>query len=267
MNPPRPNPTVALHSARRWAARVRDLATKPFIRKRARPFSDYIAFRQTLKAARAAGVSVGEYIERKHVVGPQTALDLTMDGLAALGVFNDPIETVCEIGPGSGRYLEKVAARSRPKLYEIYETSKEWRTWLVGKYGVAARICDGRTLGQTEADSVGLVHAHKVFPGLPFLTVLSYLREMARVARDGGWVVFDVMTEACFGPDQLDAWFKAAPWDWPWTPHLMSRDYAVNVFAERGVVLVGSFRVPLFPATTECMVFRKTDSPRARAVP
>jgi len=89
-----------------------------------------------------------------------------MDGLAALGVFIDLIEKVCEIGPDSGRYLEKTIARCRPQHCEIYETSPEWRNWLVQQFKVTARTCNGRDLAETESGSVGLVHAHKVFPGL-----------------------------------------------------------------------------------------------------
>ncbi len=253
---------------KRWARRLLGPVARRLDHKRkARPFSEYIEFKETLRAAKAAGLSVGEYVERKHVVGARTALDQTIDGLAALGLFDGPMERVCEIGPGSGRYLARIMARCEPRLYEIYETSREWKTWLVEQYGVAARTCDGRTLAQTESGSVSLVHAHKVFPGLPFLTTVSYFGEMARVVRDGGWVVFDIMTEACLRREDLDAWFNADPWQWAWSPHMIPRDYAVNLFAERGVVLVGSFHVPLFPAITECMVFRKTASRPDRIVP
>jgi hypothetical protein len=229
-----------------------------------RPFSDFISFKDTLAAAKASGVSVGEYIERRHSNGAQSPLDLTIDRLGALGLFESSMARVCELGPGSGRYLEKVIGRSQPAQYEIYETSKEWRNWLIGRYGVIARVCDGRTLAETKSQSVDLVHAHKVFPGVPFLTTASYFREMARVVRDNGWVVFDIMTESCFGKAHLNAWFNADPWEWAWSPHMTARDYAVNMFAESGISLVGSFHVPLFPGVTECMVFRKT--PRGAAV-
>jgi hypothetical protein len=223
-----------------------------------RPFSQFISFKQTLAAARAAGLPVGEYLERRHLEGVRTARDQTMDGLDSLGVFSRPIERICELGPGSGRYLERITARCQPRLYEIYETSTEWRKWLVERHGVIARNCDGKTLAETESGSVDLVHANKVFPGLPLLVTSSYFQEMARVAHDGGWVVFDIMTEACFTPAHLDAWFAADPWAWEWSPNMIARDYAIGVFAKRGLSLVGSFEVPLFPAITECMVFRKT---------
>ena len=226
-----------------------------------RPFSEYISFKETLKAAGAAGVSVAEYVERRRSSGGPTGLDRTMDGLEALGVFANPIDRVCELGPGSGRYLERTTQRCQPRFYEIYETSSEWNGWLVERYGVVSRRCDGRTLAETESESIDLIQAHKVFPGLPFLTTASYFREMARVVKSGGWVVFDIMTEACFDRQCLDSWFNADPWAWDWAPHMIARDYTVGAFAERGVALVGSFQVPLFPAVTECMVFRKGPLP------
>jgi SAM-dependent methyltransferase len=225
--------------------------------RKSRPFSEFMPFKETLAAAKAAGLSVGEYIERRHLTGSQSARDETIDGMASFGVFTSPIERVCEIGPGSGRYLERTIARCHPRTYEIYETSSEWRNWLIEQYGVIARSCDGRNLAETESGSVDLVHAHKVFSGLPFLVNAYYFREMARVVRDGGWVVFDLMTESCFTKELLDAWFAADPWEWEWSPHMVARDYALNTFTTRGFSLVGSFQVPNFPAVTECIVFRK----------
>jgi len=227
-----------------------------------RPFSEYIVFKETLKSAKVAGLSVGDYIERKYNPGSRSATDQTIDGMASLGVFDNPLEQICELGPGSGRYLERTIARSHSRHYEVYETSVEWRNWLVEQYGIVSRRCNGRTLAETESDSVALVHAHKLFPGLPFLTTMSYFQEMARVLQDGGWVVFDIMTEACFSRKHLKAWFGANSWNWAWSPHLVARDFTVKLFADRGISLVGSFQVPLFPAITECMVFRKT-SPEA----
>jgi SAM-dependent methyltransferase len=223
-----------------------------------RSFAEYISFKETLEAAKVEGLSVGEYIERKHLTGGRSALDQTMDGLVSLGLFSAQIESVCELGPGSGRYLQKTIAQCHPSHYEIYETSNEWRRWLVQQYGVVAKKCDGRALAETDSGSVDFVHAHKLFPGLPFLITASYFREMARVVRHGGWVVFDILTEECFSKEHLDAWFNADPWEWAWSPQMTAREYAVGIFAERGIPLVGSFRVPLFPAVTECMVFRKT---------
>ncbi len=222
-----------------------------------RGYAEFLDLKETLKGAAAAGLSVAEFVERRHPTGTRTALDQTIENLGALGLFNAPLEYVCEIGPGSGRYLEKIKARLAPRRYEIYETSSEWRDWLIEQYGVTARACDGRTLSETDSGVVDFVHAHKVFVGLPALITVSYLREMARIVRSGGWIAFDIMTETCFTGEALEAWLKAKPWDWSWSPVMIGRDYVINLFAEYGIALQGSFVVPLHPSVTECMVFRK----------
>lgn len=225
-----------------------------------RPFSKFISFKDTIAAAKSAGLSVSDYIEHRHMVGPRSSLEVTIESMASLGVFDSPVQRLCEIGPGSGRYMEKVIARCKPASCEIYETSTEWRRWLVERYGVVSRSCDGHKLSETDDNSVDLIQAHKVFPGLPFLLIASYLREMARVARSGGWIVFDILTEQCFNDQHLDEWFGIDPWNWDWTPIMVGRDFAVKLFSDRGVNLVGSFAVAQHPAITECMVFRKGSS-------
>lgn len=238
-----------------WAKALRRFGYSP----RPRPFSEFISFEETQWAATRAGMSVGEFLERRNIVGTKTALELTIEGMAALGVFDRRIDRICELGPGSGRYLERTMARCEPTHYEIYETSDEWRKWLAKKYRVIARQSDWRTLGETETASVDLVQAHKVFPGLPLLTTLSYFREMARVVRDGGWIVFDVMTEQCFDARNLQAWFDVNPWEWDWSPRMFAVQYVVDMFAGLGITAVGSFLVPLYPGVTECLVFRRID--------
>jgi len=222
-----------------------------------RPLTKYLPLKETLKSAKAAGLSVGDYIDSKQASGPRTPTDQTIDGMAALGIFDGRLERVCEIGPGSGRYLQKTIAKGRPGYYEVYETSVEWRDWLAKQYPIVVRKCDGRTLAETETCSISLVQSHKLFPALPFLMTVSYWEEMARVVEEGGWVVFDVMTEACFEARYLEAWLNANTWNWPWSPHLVGRDFVCKFFAERGISLVGSFPIPLYPAITECIVFRK----------
>jgi len=222
-----------------------------------RPFSQFLDFRGTLDAAAAAGLPVCEYIERKHCSGPPTPRAETMQRLEAVGVFDRKIDRVCEIGPGAGRYLELTMARCKPEIYEIYETSDEWRSWLVREHQAVPRQTDGRTLAETESGSVGLVQAHKLFPGLPLLVTLSYLSEMARVARPGGWIVFDIISESCMDAANLKLWLDASPWEWEWAPHMIALGYVKDLLARFDIEFVDGFRVPLFPAVTECLVFRR----------
>lgn len=61
----------------------------------------FLPFKATLGGAKAAGISVSDYIDAKHNVPGAT--QATFDQMPALGVFQRPIDRVCEIGPGSGR--------------------------------------------------------------------------------------------------------------------------------------------------------------------
>lgn len=222
-----------------------------------RPFSDFIDIKKTLKAAKEAGLSVSDYLEHRTTTSNRTPLNQTMDEMTEAGVFEGTLRQVCEIGPGSGRYLEKTLSHCDPETYEIYETSPEWRDWLVERYPVTAKNGDGHSLAETATESTDLVQAHKVFVGLPALVTLAYLGEMARAVRPGGWIVFDTMTEECFNPTNLQAWFNVSPWKWDWSPEMVARKYLLELFGKSGISLVRSFFVPLHPAVTECLIFRK----------
>src|ERR1700722_2706609 len=84
----------------------------------------FIPLEETLAGAREANLSVAEYIDTKHNIpgAPQA----THDRLVAIGVFKERIDRVCEIGPGSGRFLEKTVQACKPSHYEIYETARPW---------------------------------------------------------------------------------------------------------------------------------------------
>jgi hypothetical protein len=68
--------------------------------------SSFIPFRETMEAAKQAGLSVGDYIDTVMNKVPG-ATQSTIDQMSALGVFSAPVQSIVEIGPGSGRYLEK----------------------------------------------------------------------------------------------------------------------------------------------------------------
>src|SRR6185437_16626346 len=85
----------------------------------------FIPFEKTEGAARRAGMSVGDYVDAV-LNGVSGSSQNTIDKMASTGVFSRPLETVVEIGPGSGRYLEKVLKAQRPSNYVIYETARPW---------------------------------------------------------------------------------------------------------------------------------------------
>jgi hypothetical protein len=208
-------------------------------------------FSRTLRAAKEAGLSVGDYIDQKfHLPG---ATQGTIDQLVKLDVIRPGIQTVCEIGPGSGRYLEKVRKICRPSSYEIYETDQEWADWLMQSYDVLARSADGTTLRETPDESVDLIHAHKVFVYLPFVVTCGYLKEMVRVTRSGGRMVFDVVSEGCMPDATLEKWITSGIY----YPCIMPRDFVISFFQMRKCSLQSSFFAPMLPGQSEYLVFVK----------
>jgi len=222
--------------------------------KRKRTLEEFLPFQETLTAAQKAGVSVGDYIDGLYNPG---ATRQTIDTITKAGVFEGKIDRICEIGPGSGRYLERVMEACQPSHYEIYETADDWAEYLVAKYHVQRLPCDRVRLGSTPTGSIDFAHAEKLFPGLPFLVTCNYIIEMARVVRPAGWVVFDVITETCMDEKSVAACLAANPWNWNWSPEIMPRQYMVDFAARRNLSLKESFCVDLWPVRTEVFVFRK----------
>jgi hypothetical protein len=228
------------------------------IQKKAHDWGDvgqFIPLEETLAGAREAHLSVGEYIDIKHNV-PGASQD-THDRLVAMGVFKERIDRVLEIGPGSGRFLEKALRACKPSHVEIYETAREWSDYLVRSHQVVPRPTNGRTLEQTPSCSIDLVQVHKVFVCLLFLTTCSYFSEIARVTRPGAWVVFDVMTEGCMDNTNLERWLKGRNlWSVPY-PAIMPKKFVLDFFQGHGFEFIGGFLVPMKPGKTEYLVFRK----------
>jgi Methyltransferase domain len=212
----------------------------------------FIPFSATLSGAATAGLSVADYVDATY--NRPGATQHSVEQMAALGAFEGTIERVCEIGPGSGRYLERVQKLCHPAHYEIYETAPDWAEWLVKTYGVIHQPTDGTRLASTPSRSMDLVQAHKVFGTTPTLVTCHYLEEMARVVKDKGKVLFDVMTERCLDEATLARWFATGVKHGLY-PAMMPRQFLIDMLARRGLTLRGTFLVPMEPGMTECMLF------------
>ena len=152
-----------------------------------------------------------------------------------LADLHDKCETVCEIGPGSGRFAEEIIAALSPGRYEIYETARDWLPRLSQLPNAVIQECDGHTLSGTADGSVDLVHAQKVFVYLEFYATAGYLEEMARVVRPGGAVAFDIVTEDCLDDATVREWVRKASFYRP-----VPRAWAVEFMRRRGLTLRGS---------------------------
>ncbi|MFI0980951.1 methyltransferase domain-containing protein [Streptomyces sp. NPDC021093] len=217
---------------------------------------DFIPFEATMRAARAAGLSVGDHID-EVMNGTPGATQSTIDELSALGVFAADPKSVLEIGPGSGRYLEKTLKECSPGRYEIYETAAPWAGYLVETFGVVAQPTAGCSLAPTPDGSIDLVQAHKVFNTVTFLCAARYFFEMARVTRPGGRIVFDVMTETCLDPAAVRTWATEGGAGHGSYPAAMPRQACVDLFASLGCSLQAGFLAPMGVASTEVLVFTK----------
>ena len=225
------------------------MGPRPFVE-----FRDYIPFKGTLAAARAKGVSIAEYIDERYNVPGATRE--AIDALAAAGVIGPSVRRLCEIGPGSGRYLEQTIRICKPEHVEVYETADDWREYLVKRHGVLARPADGSSLTPTPSSSIDLVQAYKVFVGVPVVATFRYLREMVRVVRPGGHVVFDAMTEPCMTDEVVDRWLSSMA-AYSFYPTMIPRQYLIDFFQRRGFETMTTFTVPNNPGKVECFAFKR----------
>lgn len=210
----------------------------------------FIPARKIIAAAENAGLPVGEYIDKTFVQPGATSE--TIDALLKLAELHSTGGTVCEIGPGSGRFAEKIVETLSPRRYEIYETARDWLPRLGQLPNAVIQECDGHTLSGTADSSVDLVHAHKVFVYLEFYTTAGYLEEMARVVRPGGVVAFDIVTEDCLDDETVRDWVRTASFFRP-----IPRGWVAEFMQRRGLTLRGSHFVPLPPGRSELLVFRR----------
>jgi SAM-dependent methyltransferase len=210
----------------------------------------FLSARKTFAAAKRSGLSVSDYIDKTFAEPGVTAA--TVEAMLNLGGLHGQVDRVCEIGPGSGRYMEKVIECLQPKIYEVYETANDWVRYLRTFPAAIVRPCDGHTLSSTAPASVDLVHAQKVFVYLDFWTTARYLDEMARVVRPGGTVAFDLVTEDCLGEATLAHWMEHGSIYRP-----VPRAWAIDFLSSRGLSYLGHHFAVLPPGTSELMVFRR----------
>ena len=213
---------------------------------------NYVPLHKTMRAARKARMPLGDYIDSIHGVPGVT--QRTIEKLKELNILQPGINHIVEIGPGSGRYLDRTLAACHPTVYEIYETATPWRKWLAKTYPVIAHIPDGHTLSQTPTGTADLVQAHKVFCVLPITSALHYVEEMARVARQNGWVVFDFLSEECLTPEQRDEWYHSGV---NFGVSMIPERFVLEMCRQKGLVPVADFLIDLLPGKTHYHIFRK----------
>jgi len=211
----------------------------------------FIPAKSTIARAKRERVSVTDYIDKHNAtLGATEATVVAMLRLAGLG---GNVQRICEIGPGTGRYAERVISALNPDVYEMYETARDWLPYLARLPGAKLQPADGYTLSATESGSVDLVHANKVFVYVPLVVTAGYLGEMSRVVRPGGAVAFDVVTDDCMDEATTEAWIAQRATLYT----MLSRQWVIDFLGRRGLTLLGSSFATLSGGRTELLVFRK----------
>lgn len=189
----------------------------------------YIDARETIQKSKDARKTICEYVE--GLWGIQGETDRVISELANQGVLSR-CDEVCEIGPGTGRYLERILYRTKAEKYHIYETDGEWAKYLEKTYSpqVIRHRADGTTLGETNDKSCSLISAFGVFVYLPLLQVFGYFDEMVRVCKEGGYIAFD-----CY---LCDHWTLETIKKWQHSgssyPVLMPKNLILQYFESKG---------------------------------
>jgi SAM-dependent methyltransferase len=118
--------------------------------------------------------------------------------LAVVGETIDPVDDVVEIGCGVGRLTRVISPRARSvraldvsgRMLELAKEHNSHLTnvdWLLG---------DGSSLTGIESGSADACVSHVVFQHIPDPEVtLSYVREIGRVLRGGGWAAFQICND------------------------------------------------------------------------
>jgi SAM-dependent methyltransferase len=210
-----------------------------------------------IRAAEESGLQLEDYLDQTWKCKDHR--EEVIQRIANLGVFDQPLERVVEIGAGTGLFTEVVLRRYTPSVYESYEPDADWSARLARDYSnLIAQPADGMSLSATASESADLVIAHRVFVYLAPLTALLYFQEMARVLRTGGHAVFDVISEDCLDGPEVDLHVQHGNW---WLV-LMPKDYLISHFSNAGFECVGEFLRPLMPRyayyKTRYLIFRKT---------
>ena len=206
--------------------------------------------------AQRKGLSLREWLEKKEGMAGRT--DVLIDAIVntvnvhAGGHF-------CEIGPGTGGYLQKLIEKFRPLRYEFYEVNKALTNYILenNKYEyctVVAQETDGRSLKETRTASQDVVSAYNVWSILgKYSNIYKYFLEMIRVCKTGGYVIFSTYTEDSYTERVLEDDNNVLN-EWKVIPNSMIK----NTFESRDMKLIRRFEIPYPNKIESLFIFQKT---------
>jgi len=211
----------------------------------------YISSVETVKRAQKEGLTVCAYVEKMwNQIGETQKV---IDNMEKMGAFAFSNPSICEIGAGTGRYMEKIINKCKHERYESYETATDWSEWLQKEYPIISQPTDGFSLKYTENISMDLVHAHGVFVYLKFLDNIRYFNEMIRVIKPSGIIVFDCYTEECMTINTLNKWLNSKHN----FPVVLPNNYIITYFENNNFKLIGNFFNAHGQGKSKYFVFKK----------
>ena len=197
--------------------------------------SDYISPQETIEAAERNHQSVTDYVETLWNIQGQTSW--IIQEFRRFGALKPSTGRICEIGTGTGMYVDTILREHGACHYESYEIHEGWAEWLSRTYKIISHPAVGDSLGWTPPNSIDLVHAHGVFVYTPFLVTVKNFCEMFRVTKPGGYAVFDIFSEACLDGELLKAWLKSGEL----YPCILPHEYVKQFFVANGFLYKGEF--------------------------
>ena len=89
---------------------------------------------------------------------------------------------------------------------------------------------------------------------LPFLITMGYFKEIIRVIKDGGYVIFDIYSEVCMDEQTVERWLHSEHR----YPCFLSANYVCEYFISHDFSIVRKFLNPHGMGFSEYLVFKKS---------
>ncbi len=203
---------------------------------------NYINAKNTIEQAKKRKLTICEYLEStkddKRKIGRR---DRIINMMESLDIFSNA-KNICEIGTGTGMYLEKIIKKTLVQTYEVYETAIDWKEYLNFEYKTKIKHlilhdADGITLRQTRSATIDLVHAHAVFVYIPFIDIYNYLKECVRICKKEGYIVFDAISDDKLNVEAVQKWSNINCRFAVITPHKFILDF----IKKNNLILLNSF--------------------------
>jgi ubiquinone/menaquinone biosynthesis C-methylase UbiE len=221
----------------------------------------YINAKETVRNAQIAGLSICEYLESKEDNPKKSGRrNRIIEKMKSEGLFQN-CPSACEIGTGTGMYLEKVLSEAKPSKYEIYETAGDWVEFLKQEYQshnkniLVLHPANGINLCCTKSNSCDLVHAHAVFVYISLMQIFEYIQDAARVCKPGKYVVFDCFLDTSFDLQSLNAWMNSK-WRFP---VIIPEKLLLDFTAAHALQLTGRFKEIYGASSIDYLIFKKRE--------